>query len=97
MMTLEQESRRGFEAQRLLENEIFKEAFASVRASIFKTWEDAPIRDREAHHELKLMLKLLKDLEATITRVVNDGKKAQFEIETIKKRDEIARKVSRFR
>lgn len=95
-MTKEQDSRRGHEAQRLLENEIFVEAMEGIRSAIVKSWEDAPIRDKEAHHELKLMLKLHKDLMANIERVVNSGKIADFEIASIRKREEQQAKVRRF-
>jgi hypothetical protein len=80
-MSLELDAARGQQAKFLLENPIYQEAIESVRSAIIAAWSDAPLRDTEGHHELKLMLKLLKDLEANINRAVNDGKLAQIEIE----------------
>jgi hypothetical protein len=84
-MSLEKDSEKGLEAQQFLNNPVYIEAVRALRSTIHTAWENAPIRDVEGQHELKLMLKLLNDLEANIKRVVNDGKIAQIEIERQKK------------
>ena len=84
-MSLENDINRAQQAKHLLDNPIYQESFKSVRDAIVKAWSDAPIRDVDGQHELKLMLKLLTDLENNIVRVVNDGKIAQIEIERQKK------------
>lgn len=84
-MSLEKDSEKGLEAQHLLNNPVYIEAVTALRTTLHMAWENAPIRDVEGQHELKLMLKLLNDLEANIKRVVNDGKIAQIEIERQKK------------
>lgn len=96
-MSLEQDSRRGHEAQRLLENEIFREAMDGIKDAIMQKWIDAPIADLQGQHELKLMHKIAQDFEANIIRVLKSGKMADFEIESIRKRDEMNRKIARFR
>lgn len=80
-MNLYEDSQRGFEAEQLLENPIFKEALANVRAGIINAWAEAPLRDREGAHELKLMLKLLDDVALNIKRVVDTGKMAKIQLE----------------
>lgn len=84
-MSLELDVTRAQQAKHLLDNPIYQESIKSVREAIIKAWSDAPIRDVDGQHELKLMLKLLNDLENNILRVVNDGKIAQIEIERQKK------------
>lgn len=80
-MNLHEEVQRGQDAEQLLEHPVFKEALASVRAGIINTWADAPLRDKEGAHELKLMLKLLGDLELNIKRTVDTGKMAKIQLE----------------
>jgi hypothetical protein len=80
-MTAEQEYAKGQKADQLLANETFKDAMAKVRQGIFDKWAESPIRDTEGQHELKLMLKLLDDLEANIRSVANTGKLALKQIE----------------
>lgn len=69
---------RAAKAKQLLDNPLFNEAFEMVRAGIVERWSQAPIRDKEGAHELKLMLKLLGDLRAAVSVAVNDGKVVQF-------------------
>jgi hypothetical protein len=80
-MSLETDAEVGRQAELLLDNPIYKEAIESVREVIIQTWEKCPVRDTEAQHELKLMLKLLKDLEANINHVATTGKLAKLQIE----------------
>lgn len=77
-MDIDEEIRRGNMAKNVLENEVYLEAFESVRQAIISAWESAPIRDREGHHELRLMLKSLKDIEGHLKMVMETGKMAQI-------------------
>lgn len=95
-MTHEQESRRGHEAERILQNEIFREAMDGILDAILHKWMDCPIADIQGQHELKLMHKIAKDFEANITRVMKSGQMADFEIASIRKRDELKAKVKRY-
>ncbi len=78
---IEEAIRKGAKAAALWADETFTEAREGVRAAIIRKWAEAPLRDREGQHELKLMLKLLDDLEANLQRVMNDGKKAAHDLE----------------
>lgn len=75
------EIEKGYQAEHLLNNDIFKEAVQSVRQAIIDKWSASPIADRDGQHELRIMLKLLNDVEANIKRFVDDGKLAKFRIE----------------
>lgn len=80
-MTPQEELQRGRIAQSLLENEIYREAIDAVRNGIIGQWESCPIRDHEGQHELKLMLKLLNDLQSNIKTVLDTGKLVKVQIE----------------
>lgn len=64
------------------------QALSSVREGIRTKWEQCPIRDTEGQHQLKLMLKLLNDLEANIREVATTGKLASIQIENDTKTEE---------
>lgn len=78
---LHTEASKGARAEQLLKNPVYVEAVDTIRRRIYEQWESAPIRDREGQHELKLMLKLLGDLEANIKQVAETGRLAQIDIE----------------
>lgn len=80
-MNLLEDAQQGYEARQLLENEVYKSAIENVRAGIVEKWRSCPIRDREGQHELKLMDKLLSELEGYIKQVVDTGKMAEIQLE----------------
>jgi hypothetical protein len=81
MEHLKHEEQRGQRAREVLENEVFKDAFKGVRESIIASWEAAPIRDKDGQHELKLMLKLLTDVQRNIEDIAQTGMLAKLQIE----------------
>lgn len=86
MSDIEKTLDRAMQAKALLDNPVYIESFSTLRETLHNAWENAPVRDVEGQHELKLMLKLLGDLERNIKRIVDDGKIAQIEIERKKKK-----------
>lgn len=80
-MNTDEELRRGELARQVTENEVYIEAWNSVRDGIIQAWESAPIRDKEGQAELKLMLKLLTDVRRNVETVMNTGKLARVQIE----------------
>lgn len=80
-MAHEEEMMRGEQARQVMENEIYIEAWKSVREAIISAWESAPIRDKEGQNELKLMLKLLTDVRKNVETVMQTGKMAKIAIE----------------
>lgn len=80
-MNLQKDAEQGRQAELLLDNEIYKDSIALLKSSIVSAWENCPVRDVEGQHELKLMLKLLKDLENNIQQVATTGKLARLQIE----------------
>lgn len=84
-MNLEADRERGHKAEKLLNDPLLKDAFTLVAQAIHERWEAAPLRDRDGAHELKLMLKLLNDVRATLERAIADGKLAAAELEQLNK------------
>ena len=68
---------RGHRANALLQNAMFREAFGKVRQGIHDRWAASPIRDVEGQTSLRMMLKLLDDVEGNIKSVAMTGKLAE--------------------
>lgn len=81
-MSLQADVERGQKAERLINDPMLTEAFALVRQAIHEHWEEAPLRDREGAHELRLQLKLLSDVRANLEQALSDGKLAAAELKT---------------
>ncbi len=80
-MNVYKENERGVQAKELLENAMYREAIDTLRQGIIDKWRIAPIRDLDGQHELKLMDKLLSDLEAYLENIVKTGKMAAIQLE----------------
>lgn len=79
-MSREEEINRGRKAEILLNDETLLSAKAEVERVIHEAWANAPLRDKEGAHELKLMLKALSDVWALLERAVADGKLSAEEL-----------------
>jgi hypothetical protein len=77
-MNAQEESARGNEARLLIENKIYQDTLKTLRDGITQKWRDCPIRDKEGQHELKLMDKILTDIEKHIKQVADTGKMADI-------------------
>jgi hypothetical protein len=67
-------------AKTVLDSLAYKDAYGAVRDAIIESWEQCPIRDREGAHELKIMLKLHKDIHGHMEKAVADGRFAAEEL-----------------
>ena len=64
---------RGYEAKRLLENPVLKEAIEGVRNGLITTLEASAIGDRDLHHEVALSLQVLINIRRQLTHFINAG------------------------
>jgi Arc/MetJ-type ribon-helix-helix transcriptional regulator len=78
--TLRKQMEKAARARSVLDDDAYKDASKAVRDAIIEAWEQCPIRDRDGAHELKLMLKIHKDIEAHMQKAVDDGKFAAEEL-----------------
>lgn len=65
---------RGAKAEALLNSDMFKEAFATVRELLLKRLEEWSFEDPQGAEKTRLMLKLLRDVRANIEQAAKDGK-----------------------
>jgi len=80
-MNVYEEDARGRQATELLDNAMFREAVDTLRQSLVDKWLSSPIRDIEGQHELRLMTKLLGDIESYISNIAKTGKMAAIQLE----------------
>ena len=82
----------GREAKDLWENPAFKRAMVRIKDGIHERWEASAILDRDGQHELRLLLKLLNDVEGNIRNEMSNGVMAEatikHEAETERRRKE---------
>lgn len=91
---LETEVSNGVRAERLMEE--LSPYLDMVKVAIVAKWETSPVGDSEGQHELRLMRKLLDDLQANIKTAVETGKLAQIQIERESLLDKAKNVVRRF-
>jgi len=92
---LETEATNGAQAERLMEE--LSPYLGMVKAAIVAKWETSPVADSEGQHELRLMRKLLDDVEANIKTAIETGKLARIQIEResiIQKAGNVVRKFA---
>jgi hypothetical protein len=76
---------RAEKANRILNDEIFKESFESVRQALLQKFEAAPVGDADGIMKVRLCLKLLTDVRANLEAVLRDGKVEEFNIQEKKR------------
>ncbi len=59
-------------AKRIKEEPVIKQAFIDIRESLVRQLENVPIGDTETQHQVSITLQLLKRLETTLTRYIQD-------------------------
>ncbi len=89
-MTEQQQNQRGIDATQVLENVVFKEAFATLKQAVVDQWKDCPVRDKEGQLLLLQLAKLTDKFEGILLGVVETGKLAKHRIDLNNLRDESA-------
>ncbi len=79
-MTLEQESRRGEQARRLIEDPLLQDAFATVEAVLHDTWSTTADDATGERERIWLMLKLLRRVRACLSEVLETGRLADTQL-----------------
>lgn len=80
MDKLEQKVIRAEEASRILNSEIFNQAFDDVRAALLKTWEELPTAEEKVAQEIHMRIKCLADVKKALRHHIESGKMAEREI-----------------
>lgn len=84
---------RGAHAEKLLNDELLKEAFEHLRSSYLKSLEDWPLDDAHGAERLRIALKVVQGVRNNLNTVLRDGKVAQLKLEEERKK---ARLIDQF-
>lgn len=75
------EVKRGEDAERLINNPLYIEAFDSVRQGILTAMRDSAFGDERTHHNLVIALQVLEKIDKHLTDVMKTGNMAKIQIE----------------
>ena len=79
-IALNRAAERGARAQRLIEDELLAEAFATLDAEYTKAWRATAARDTDARERLWQAVQIVEKVRDHLTSAVNGGKLAQREL-----------------
>lgn len=78
-MKLIEEQQRGHEAELLLNNPLYIEAFSKVKESIIISMGESAFGDEKTHNRLVIALQMLGQIEKQLKNVVTTGKMAAIQ------------------
>lgn len=85
-MNIEEEIRRGNEAERLMNEPMIKSAFMGIESGLVEKLKQVPMGDTKTQHELVLSLQLLEGLKTHFRTIMDTGKMARIQKESMAKR-----------
>ena len=68
---------REEQAKRLLNDELFKEAFSTLEKNLLDSWNSSGVSEVEAREQIWLSLRLLERIRLHITSIVETGDMAK--------------------
>jgi hypothetical protein len=77
---------RGAHAEKLVNDELLKEAFDHLRESYLKSLEDWPLNDTAGAERLRIALKVVQGVRNNLNTVLRDGKVAHLKLEEERKK-----------
>jgi hypothetical protein len=80
-----EEIKRGEQAEKILNNEVYKEAFASVKEHIIDAMQTSPLSDDVTHNRLVIALQVLNQIEKSMTDIMQTGKMAKIQVNQVVK------------
>jgi hypothetical protein len=85
-MDLDNEIRKGNEARQLLEHPLLKAAFQGIESGLVEGLKRVPMGDVKTQQDLVLTLQLLGKLKSHFLQVMDTGKLAAIQKESLAKR-----------
>jgi hypothetical protein len=82
-IALTKATERAARAQRLLDDDILKEAFTTLEDSYIAAWRATTIDDVSGREKLFLAINVVGKVRDHLTAIVNDGKLAQAELKEL--------------
>jgi hypothetical protein len=80
---LNKAAERGARAQRLLDDDLLKDAFVTLDRDYTKAWRETAARDTDARERLWQAVQVVAKVRDHLTHLVNGGKLAQREMNEI--------------
>lgn len=78
-MNLVEEQQRGREAELILNNPLYIEAFTKVKESIINSMGESAFGDEKTHNRLVIALQMLSQIERQFKNIVTTGKMAEIQ------------------
>jgi len=75
-----EEITKGSEADKILNNEVYKQAFITVKNNIIEAMQVSPLGDETTHNRLVIALQTLNQIEKALTDIMQTGKMAQIQV-----------------
>ena len=94
-MGRDKEITKGKNAERILNDELFKKSITYLRELYLNEWENSPARDKEARESLWVAIKMLGTVEGHLQTVMQTGKLANRQIEDLAKASSVNRGVAK--
>lgn len=83
MKTPDEEIRQARNADKILNDPVFKEAVEGIEKSLIDRMKQVPMADMTTQHELILTLQLLGKLKQSLHTMIETGKMAEIQKESI--------------
>jgi ethanolamine ammonia-lyase large subunit len=77
---------RGAHAERLMNDELLKDAFEQLRQFYLKNLEEWPLDDSAGSDRLRIALKLIQGVRNNLASALRDGQHAKFQLEEERKK-----------
>ena len=94
-MGRDKEITKGKNAERILNDKLFKESFTYLRELYLNEWENSPARDKEARESLWVAIKMLGTVEGHLQTIMQTGKLADRQLEELAKASSVRRGVAK--
>ena len=79
-----EEIKKGEQAKKILDNQVYQEAFTTVKNNIIHAMQTSPLSDDVTHNRLVIALQTLNQIEKALTDIMQTGKMAQIQVNDLK-------------
>jgi len=76
-----EEIKRGEQAEKILSNEVYREAFNKVKNNIVDAMQNSPLSDDVTHNRLVIALQTLTQIEKSLKDIMQTGKMAKLQVQ----------------
>ena len=76
-----EEIKRGEQAEKILSNEVYLEAFNKVKNNIVDAMQNSPLSDDVTHNRLVIALQTLTQIEKALKDIMQTGKMAKLQMQ----------------